>query len=208
MTVLKVVTTVLLMALPAVLLYRDWRHHDRRTKSYRHISRWCLVGCVAAGLLSSFLVWYEAYQASILSSRIDELVRGKDQIVQQNEELLSQNAQFQEDLLAEKEKTRQLQLEINKSKRGITTHYDFQGNKRTTVGGRISIDTSLRSAFREMASLQDQHRWQDLLKLCERNIQSDPEWLTPYMLAAAAHAHLGRVTRRSTYRASRARSSC
>jgi hypothetical protein len=42
-----------------------------------------------------------------------------------------------------------------------------------------------------MAELQKARQWQQLLDLCEQQIVAAPEWLTAYMVAGEAYAHLG-----------------
>ncbi len=183
--ILKVLVTVLLVVLPLAVLFRDWWFRDQRTRRRHEITRaivivWCITSVGSAGL-----VWYETYQSSRLHAQHDDLVQGKN-------EILAQNARFQNELAAEREKTRLLELQAKKAERGITSVYDFRGNKRSTSPGRTIMYAGGKDGeFRKIVELRNQRRWKELLDECEREMQATPKWLTPYMFAGIAHASLG-----------------
>jgi hypothetical protein len=190
--ILKVLVTVLLVVLPLAVLFRDWRFRDQRTRRRHEITRaivivWCITSVGSAGL-----VWHETYQSSRLHAQVDDLVQGKNEILKKNDELLAQNARFQNELAAEREKTRLLELQAKKAERGITSVYDFRGNNRSTSPGRITMYAGGKDGeFRKIVELRNQGRWKELLDECEREMQATPGWLTPYMFAGIAHASLG-----------------
>lgn len=191
--VLKVLVTFLLVALPASVLIRDWQFRDRRTRRHHEITRAVVVLWCVASVGSAGLVWYETYQSLQLHTRVEELVQGKDEILRKNDELLAQNAHFQSELAAEREKTHQLELQAKKAERNITLVYDFRGNKRSTSPGRITMEAGAKdSAFRRLVELHDQMRWMELTAECQREMQATPKWLTPYMFAGIAAANLGK----------------
>jgi hypothetical protein len=46
-------------------------------------------------------------------------------------------------------------------------------------------------AFRRIVELRDSGEWSALLELCQTEMKSTPEWLTPFMFAGIANANLG-----------------
>jgi hypothetical protein len=46
-------------------------------------------------------------------------------------------------------------------------------------------------AFQEMAQLNNSHEYAELLKFCRTQIDSAPEWLTPYLFCSLGHLALG-----------------
>jgi hypothetical protein len=78
------------------------------------------------------------------------------------------------------------------SARGVISIYDFNGARRVQSAGRISVTVGPEiDRFRQMVQLHDAAKWAELVTLCEREITSTPEWLTPYLYAGVAYANLG-----------------
>lgn len=130
--ILKTIITLLLILLPAIVLYRDWKFYDRRTLRYRQITRailslWCI-----SGLCSAIFVWIDTHQISQLSTKMtnllkqnEELIEGKNFIILQNKELKErieiyqfESHRMKESLLKEKIKTFDL-LQPNESYGGL-----------------------------------------------------------------------------------------
>jgi len=127
-----------------------------------------------------------------LSDQICDLVKGKNQLIEQNEALLTQVRTYQSDLNREKEKTTRLESQARQAKRGITLTYDYWGNRRSTRPGVMIAKMGENAAkFQEILELRDSHNWAQLLDVCEQEMKSTPEWLTPYMFAGIASANLG-----------------
>lgn len=108
-TILKLLTSLFVLLLPLVILIRDWKYQDQRTKSHHRITRsvvylWLLTAVLAAGL-----IWYESYESSQSSRDLKSLRRSNDslysqnsQLLQQSKELLTQIEQYQDDIAEQK----------------------------------------------------------------------------------------------------------
>ena len=83
--ILKLLISLISSLLPLVVLVRDWRFHDRRTKVHHQITRVILVIWTIASLISVALVWQETYRSSKLDNKIEELISGKNELLAKSE---------------------------------------------------------------------------------------------------------------------------
>lgn len=98
----------------------------------------------------------------------------------------------QQELESLRVQVQELESQARRAARGITETYDFQGNRRSTSPGQIEATMGAKhNVFRKMIALNEEHNWSELLSLCEKEIDSTPEWLTPYLFAGIAQANLG-----------------
>ncbi len=81
MIILKLITSFLLTVIPIVILIRDWKFHDKRTKRHHNITRTILVLWFIGSIGAVIISWTDSVQ-------IDELISGKDIIIAQNLEAL------------------------------------------------------------------------------------------------------------------------
>jgi len=180
---------------------------------WSHIDKTPIVVSVLAGVLAGYLLsWVlpspELLELRALRSDVTPLlalaessfpqVDRRTAVVELSQQVGDLRAKVQElgsELEAEQTKVRELESDAKKSARGITFVYDFQGNRRSTSPGRISVEAGAKAAeFKRIRNLHDAQRWQDLLAECQREMADTPEWLTPYMFAGVAHANLGNRT--------------
>lgn len=91
-----------------------------------------------------------------------------------------------------------LQTNVNPNK-PVTT-YDCGGNS-SIIGHGPNVGLSLSGviggptveAFQKMASLSNSHQYSELLTVCNEQIKSTPEWLTPYLFCSFAHGAMGQT---------------
>jgi hypothetical protein len=70
--------------------------------------------------------------------------------------------------------------------------YDFNGAKHTQTGNKFVAEMGEQfSKFQEMATLEKEHKWDELRDEAESQIAAAPKWLTPYLFAAEAYGNLG-----------------
>ena len=127
-----------------------------------------------------------------LGIKVSELIDGKNTLLQQNQELKSEIGRYQIDL-NEKEKTiQELEKQVKKTTRGISSTYDFNGAKRiTTRPGHISVEVGLEvEIFNKIIELEKQRNYPELKNICEQQIIKTPEWLTPYLYLGLAYENM------------------
>ena len=127
-----------------------------------------------------------------LGIKVSELIHGKNTLLQQNQELKSEIGRYQIDL-NEKEKTiQELEKQVKKTTRGISSTYDFNGAKRiTTRPGHISVAVGPEvEIFNKIIELEKQRNYPELKNICEQQIIKIPEWLTPYLYLGLAFANM------------------
>lgn len=90
-------------------------------------------------------------------------------------------------------KIKQLEIGAKKASRGISSTYDFNGAKRVTTGpGHVSVVIGEEfTIFQGMVQLEKAKNYEELVKVCDEQIQKTPDWLTPYLFAGIAYANLG-----------------
>lgn len=126
-------------------------------------------------------------------SKIDELVNGNRDLMYKNDELMSKITKYQTDIEIKNERIRQLEIDSKKASRGISSIYDFDGVRRTTLGpGQMStIVGEETDVFQELVKMRQEEKFPEVIKLCEDQIVKTPEWLTPYLFLGIAYASLG-----------------
>jgi hypothetical protein len=78
------------------------------------------------------------------------------------------------------------------AQRGVISTYDFQGVKREQAAGQFNATVGEEhKVFLEIIDLQTKQQWQQLIKLCEKEISQTPQWLTPYIYAAQGYVMTG-----------------
>lgn len=94
---LKLVVSVLMMLLPACILIRDWKFHDRRTKKYHNITRYIIILWVFTGLLSVIIIWTETSSTENLRNLNEQILMKQDSLKTQNQNLISKVDKYQEE---------------------------------------------------------------------------------------------------------------
>ncbi|MDQ1558837.1 MAG: hypothetical protein QOD32_1897 [Pyrinomonadaceae bacterium] len=147
-----------------------------------------------------FFVFVSTVGTSIFQSRVDKvkdkridtLVSGNKELLEKNGELISKVGEYQGDLQKKDAKIKELEVGAKKASRGITSTYDFNGAKRDTSAGRVSVVVGEETGiFQKMVELEKSKSFAELKNLCEVQIKKTPEWLTPYLYLGVAYANLG-----------------
>jgi tetratricopeptide (TPR) repeat protein len=192
MVLLKILIPTLLVILTAVQLIRDWKYHDKRTRRYRQVTRAILIAYIIPVLLSAITLYIDSRESSRTQEKIDELVTGKNDLLTKNSELLTQIGKYQSDLQAKEGQIRQLEEKAKMASRGVSSSYDFNGAKRETAGGRISVTAGQEVVvFQRMVELERNKSYLELMTLCKQQIKKTPDWLTPYLYLGVAYVNLG-----------------
>jgi hypothetical protein len=117
-------------------------------------------------------------------------------ITDQSQTIALQNQQIthlNEDLKSVREKAAELTTRTQNTERGISDVYEFNGNRRQGLGpGHTAVSVGPETnVFRKIMELQGNKDWIELLTVCEAQIKSTPNWLTPYLFSGIANANLG-----------------
>ena len=141
MLILKIITTLIVVSLTPIVVMRDWRYHDRRTTKHNLVTRVILVCWLVACLGSVILIWNETYLSGQLTSKVDDLVEGKNK-------LLTNLTKYQQDI-------KNKNAEINHLKQvteAIRSFSDVSELEPTglpfTEGKGIQYDSPLSTAMR------------------------------------------------------------
>lgn len=148
MLIIKIITTLIIISLTPFVVMRDWRFHDRRKTKHHTITRAILICWLFGCLGSVILIWNETYHSGQLASKIDDLVKGKNQ-------LLTNLAKYQQDIEnkdAEIEQLKQI-TEI------IRTFSDVSvlnpAGMPFKEGKGIQYDSPLSTALRDLYIIKD-----------------------------------------------------
>lgn len=116
---LKEITSFCLIVLPAIVLIRDWKFYDRRTKKHHYITRSIIILWVTIGFLSMFIIWKETHEINRLNSNVEklsnqnvELIHGKNRLISQIQELKSKIGDYQDAITKLKERVKEERLKI------------------------------------------------------------------------------------------------
>lgn len=143
MLTIKIITTLIVVSLTPIVVMRDWRYHDRRTTKHNSITRTILVCWLVGCLGSVILIWNETYLTGQLSLKIDDLVKGKDQ-------LLTNLAHYQQDIANKEAEVKQLKQVVE----AVRTFQDMSMLDPTglpfNVGKGIQYDSPLSTALRDL----------------------------------------------------------
>lgn len=113
-----------------------------------------------------------------------ELSELKDEIKYIREDLSEKNIIIQD-----------LTVKAKKAEKGISVTYDFSGNKWETGqhGSHTLVFGSESEIFSKMQTLEQQKKYQELIPICEEQIEKTSEWLTPYFYLGIAYGNLGNI---------------
>lgn len=197
--ILRIVVCLGLVVLPAALAIRDWKYHDRRTRRHHQLTRYILIAWFPFAAANAILVGVGQWEQEELLEKVDDLVRGKNMQLSQNEKLISQThklqasiTEYQSDLREKEARIKELELSAKMASRGVTSMYDYNGAKRETAGGKITLSTGHEfEIFPRLKALEKARDYYTLIDLCEEQIKKTPDWLTPYLFLGVAYANIG-----------------
>lgn len=128
-----------------------------------------------------------------LSIQNEELIDGKNELIAQNTGLSEKLDGYQRDLSEKDKRIKELEVQAKNARRGITENFSADGSRRRTDGGNIRVDVELKPIYEQMTSFSDQHRYSELASLCREQIESYPDWATPYLFLGTALANAGEI---------------
>lgn len=188
----KLFAPVLLFAIAFVRLGLQDKWHDRRTKEHKRILGLLVCLMVVAMLTSCFAIWWDSSEASDLKSQVTKLVDINIGLESKTNELLNRIKTYQIDLAEKQTRIEELEVAAAKAERGISTGYDFWGNRREAGAATLRFNIGgLRGVVRQMDDFEDKGDWEELISLCQKQIEQHPKWLTPYHFMAVAYANQG-----------------
>jgi hypothetical protein len=124
--------------------------------------------------------------------KIDTLLDGNKELLAKNGDLVTKVTQYQQDLLTKDARIRELEVKAKQASRGITLVYRFDGTRRETNAGNISVVGGEEvKVFQRMVELEKSKAYAELTVLCEGQIERTPTWLTPYLYLGVAYANTG-----------------
>ena len=118
-----------------------------------------------------------------MDNKINELVDGKNKLIEINNKLSTDISIYQNDLNEKELIITELEQKVKLAKKGIGVYYTYSGKKKITKGpGFIDLvtDTPENQAFKKMEQLDRSHNINALIVLCNEQIKCNPDWLTPY----------------------------
>ena len=131
-------------------------------------------------------------QIKKVTEQNNELIAGKNELLIQNKDLSKKIGIYQKDLQEKDQKIEELDKKAKMSARNVTSMYDFNGAKRQTSGGKITLDVGEEyEVFQQMTEFVKAKDLPNLIKLCEKQIEKTPDWYTPYFYLGAAQADMG-----------------
>ena len=158
-------------------------------------SEWWLQFSKFVSYFGLFLIFVSTISTSILSSKLDRIKDKRiDTLVEGNEELLKKVDIYQTDLNNKQKIIEELQRAAKKAERGISSTYDYRGIRRDIRPGVITGTVGEEpDVFRRMQELEKGKRWQDIINLCNEQIEKTPKWYTPYLFRGVAYANIGEL---------------
>jgi len=173
---LRLIASLLLIILPAIVLIRNWKFHDRRTKKHHKITIGIIVLWFIGSIMATCFVWID-------SAKIEELIDGKDKLITKIEELKTTIDKYQKE-------NEYLKSEIDKAKRGIESSFDYNGARRVKSGGRTqAIGGEEYSLFHRFIELDKEKNYLAMFKLIEPQLKKTPTWYTLYFFRGIAYAN-------------------
>jgi len=88
---------------------------------------------------------------------------------------------------------KRLEETVQNAARGITSNYRLNGISRKTNGGRITVDNSLISSFKQIVTLEKKKDFIALEDICNKLIKEHPEWPTPYAFLGEQNNNLNKI---------------
>lgn len=127
------------------------------------------------------------------------LIKSNDIVTNTNNELIGQNREmiarvetYQKDLVARDERIKELEELSKKTERGVVSITQFDGSYMVRQGGSLSVTggTIENKVFKELVKLEGERKFAEVIKLCDRTIESSPKWYTPYLYKAISLLNL------------------
>ncbi len=156
---------------------------------FKTLLSFSLLGTVVATV---GLFYYSSQVNTARIHKITELIKGRNVVVAQKDELLKKLETFEADLKRKNEHIEELE-EQSVNLRLAATNYDFFGIKRAeTIKNVKAIPGEENLVFEKLKQLEQQEHYEDVINLASQQIAKTPGWLTPYLFRGAALVNLGR----------------
>ena len=189
LTTPKIILTICIYMLPIIQFWRDWKHADRRTKKYRRITIAIILAWILCGVLAGWVEWKSSISTYNLQAQLESSIL---KLEQGNENLTEQNKQ-----LAEKIDDYQQKINIlsQQAKRGFVDVYNFPGQRIQSSPGKVHINSATEEMgiFKQIVTLYESNKFQELRELASSQIEKTPHWLTPYFFIGLTYLNEGKV---------------
>jgi tetratricopeptide (TPR) repeat protein len=126
--------------------------------------------------------------------KIDQLVKGNEELQKGNRDLLNKIQYYQNDLETKQHEIERLKTEAIKSRKGVISSWDYNGIKRDGTAGKMVATAGAECAvFQQLMSLMQEKDYPEIIRLTSEQIGKTPDWLTPYELRGFAYANTGKI---------------
>jgi len=160
-----------------------------------NISKWTLyIGTFLVAFSSIGVSYFTAKLDKAKDKKIDSLLNGNQRLEQGNRELSLKIDVYQEDLSAKQKEIDKLQFEVDRSKRGLLSLWDFNGGHREGSAGSMKLTIGIEvNVFQELTRLEHEKKFDDIVSVATVQIAKTPDWLTPYLFRGVAYTNLGEL---------------
>jgi tetratricopeptide (TPR) repeat protein len=165
------------------------------TETLLSISKWILyIGIIMGAFGSIGVPYFTAKLDKTKDQKIDSLLNGNQRLEQGNRDLSLKIDVYQENLSAKQKEIDKLQFEVDRSKRGLVSLWDFNGGHREGSAGSMKLTVGIEvNIFQELARLEQEKKFDDIIAVATKQIAKTPDWLTPYLFRGVAYTNLGEL---------------
>lgn|GEM_PF-5772345 len=181
----SIITSTLLGAIMSLTIAGIW-HHFFPTRELVELRQMR----AAIEPLSSQL-----YPKRDLLDSIKELSKFAPKLIESNGKLKNEITELRSEIEKKDETIETIRKEVALARRGATTSYDFNGNRReTSRPGFMNIvnDNPESNEFLILEKFHKEHDWKALANYCEEIASKNPRWLTPFLYLGVSYANLGK----------------
>lgn len=125
--------------------------------------------------------------STLLLSNSDMTNTSKELLVQ-NKDMLFKIENYQKTIEEKNEKIKELEELSKRSERGLVSITQYDGSYTVRQGGSTSViaGTEENNVFKELANLEKEKKFVEMIVLCDKSISKTPKWYTPYISKAIA----------------------
>jgi len=122
----------------------------------------------------------------------DLVTNTNNELIGQNKEMIARVGAYQKDLVERDERIKELEELSKKAERGVVSITQFDGTYMVRQGGNLSVTggTMENKVFKELMKLEGEKKYTEIIQLCDRTIESNPKWYTPYLYKAISLLNL------------------
>lgn len=207
--IIKILLSILVITIPGLQLYRDWKFSDKRTNKYKIFTKILFISFFFLIILTAYQIWIDDKSSNQTISKIDNISSNQDSLVndnrllkvksdncfESNKRMIEEIQSYKKQIEERNQRIKILEENVQLAKKGAVVSYDLIGNRRESSGpGMINFidNTPENAAYRELSLLQDNRNFAEIIKLCNQWIKRNPNWHTPFVFRGVAYANLGK----------------